>query len=372
MQFSVSITNQLTTSMTTTMKKIVLLFLGLTLVVIISKGQGVESELGFQYVKAKYLMDTERYEDAIKAFSNIIKEDPTYEESLLYRAEAKYAMAAYKGSKADALEFASHNGMTDKALMILGKSDFKLGNSEAALNSLTLATGSPYVDSQVYEYLGDILQNNGELLKACNYWAEGAAMGSSKCESKSRKVCGSTKPTTSQKPTESRTSGGVLGKNRSDDELGSKSEDTKIDIKGNERKEDTEEVPTKGDDELVELEEEVPVKKPQDNLPPDDDTPNEIMVDDELTIEIYGNALGKRKILDQPSILILSDETGDVAIDICINKNGKVESAELNIDLTTIETQSLISLAIRKAKEFWFEKNDYKEQCGVMIFKKMK
>lgn len=356
------------------MKKIVLLFLGMTIIALISKGQGVESELGFQYVKAKYLMDTERYEDAIKAFSKIIKEDPTFDDALIYRAEAKYAMAAYKGSKADVLEFIGYNGVTDKALTILGKSDYKLDNSKAALNSLLVATGSPYADGQIYEFIGDIYQDEGELLKACDFWAEGASLGSSKCEANSRKICGSTKPTTSSSDNRSTNDGG-LGQGKTDDVLGKKDTSTKIDIKGNESKvEDVEEDPSdEGEDteEVVDVEEEEQ-EKPADNLPPEDDTANEIKVDEELTIEIYGNALGKRRILDQPSILILSDETGEVAIDICINKRGKVQSAELNSDLTTIETQSLISLAIRKAKEFWFEKSDYKEQCGVMIFKKVK
>jgi len=113
-----------------------------------------------------------------------------------------------------------------------------------------------------------------------------------------------------------------------------------------------------------------PATKPVDsNLPPDDDTANEIVVDEDLTIEIYGNSLGKRRVLDQPNILIMSDDVGLVAMDICVNKRGKVESAELNTELSTIEKPSLISLAVRRAKDFWFEKNDYKEQCGVMIFK---
>ena len=73
--------------------------------------------------------------------------------------------------------------------------------------------------------------------------------------------------------------------------------------------------------------------------------------------------------MDQPNILILSDTDGTVSVDICVNKRGKVESAEFNSKLSTIATKSLVSLAIRKAKDFWFESNDYKEQCGVIMFK---
>jgi len=105
------------------------------------------------------------------------------------------------------------------------------------------------------------------------------------------------------------------------------------------------------------------------DLPPDDNTPNEIEIDEDLTLVIRGQGLGKRRVLDQPNILILSDEDGIVAVDICVNKRGKVETAEFNSKLSTIAKKSLVSLAIRKSKDFWFEKNDYKEQCGVIMFK---
>ena len=104
-------------------------------------------------------------------------------------------------------------------------------------------------------------------------------------------------------------------------------------------------------------------------MPEEDNTPNEIEIDEDLILVIRGQGLGKRKILDQPNILILSDEDGVVSVDICVNKRGKVESAEFNSKLSTIAKKSLVSLAIRKSKDFWFEKNDYKEQCGVIMFK---
>jgi len=220
------------------MKKLVLLFVGVILVVVMTKAQDVENELGFKYVKAQYLMETERYEDAIKAFTAIIKENKDYEDALLQRAKAKYAMAAYKGTKKDVLEYASTKGINEDVLSLLGKADYKLKNEDAALNSLLTATGSVLSDPQIYEYIGNIYKDQGQLLKACDFWATGADMGSSKCEALSRKVCGSTAPKrdtskkteVEQKPGKS----GGLGKNRADDELGkAKTDDVKIDIKGN-------------------------------------------------------------------------------------------------------------------------------------------
>ena len=293
---------------------------------------------------------------------------------MLLRAEAKYAMGAYKGTKKDVLQYFGDSGVSDKGIVLLGKSDYKLGNMDAALNSLLVATGAVSPDANIYEIIGNIYKADGKLLKACDYWAEGASLGSTKCETQSRKVCGSTAPattTTSRNKNKNKTGG--LGSAKKNDDLGSGSSDTPADMDGK----GNVDMPTKnnqGSDDSTagtdDSTDDTPATKPVDsNLPPDDDTANEIVVDEDLTIEIYGNSLGKRRVLDQPNILIMSDDVGLVAMDICVNKRGKVESAELNTELSTIEKPSLISLAVRRAKDFWFEKNDYKEQCGVMIFK---
>jgi hypothetical protein len=67
--------------------------------------------------------------------------------------------------------------------------------------------------------------------------------------------------------------------------------------------------------------------------------------------------------------LILAEEDGVVAVNICVGRAGSVKSAEYNDDLSTIKKQSLISLAIRKAREFWFAKDRNKEACGVILYK---
>ena len=265
------------------MKKLVLLFVGVILVVVMTKAQDVENELGFKYVKAQYLMETERYEDAIKAFTAIIKEDKNYEDALLQRAKAKYAMAAYKGTKKDVLEYASSKGINEDVLSLLGKADYKLKNEDAALNSLITATGSVLSDPQIYEFLGNIYKDKGQLLKACDFWATGADMGSSKCESLSRKVCGSTAPNrdTTQEPEidEKPVKSGGLGKNKADDELGkAKTDDINIDIKGNEGNEGNEaETEESSDNEPeVVVNDEPKEEKKKDGFPPEDNTPNDI------------------------------------------------------------------------------------------------
>jgi len=100
---------------------------------------------------------------------------------------------------------------------------------------------------------------------------------------------------------------------------------------------------------------------------PVDNAVNEIVVDDDLTL-IIRDGLGSRELMQQPNILILADEGGTVAIDIVVNERGRVSSAELNQAASTLATPSIISLATRKAKEFWFEKSEYDDMEGTIHF----
>ena len=95
---------------------------------------------------------------------------------------------------------------------------------------------------------------------------------------------------------------------------------------------------------------------------------NEIFIDEDLTIFVQ-DGLGGRKILNQPNILILNETSGNISIDVCVNENGKVTNAEYNKNASSLSTQSLVSLAVRKSNEFWFEKSTKDEICGTFIFK---
>ena len=368
----------------------------------LAKSQDLEGEIEFNYIKAKYLLDTERYEDAIKAFTKLLEEDSNYKDALLLRAKAKYAMAAYRGTKKDVLLFAANNGMNTMAITLLGKADYKMGNTNAAINSLSLAVGSNDEDAQVAEFLGNLYEEEDQLLKACKYWQKSASMGSSKSRIKAKNMCGMYEEV-EKEPEETRVDNTRLPDETNDDAVGDDeitTDPTKMknntppSTESDERKNGTLNNPTK--DSVLKKEDEessneqtedentdtgvsesdpnddddpVFVEEVKDPMPEEDNTPNEIEIDEDLTLVIKGQGLGKRKILDQPNILILSDTDGVVAVDICVNRRGKVESAEFNSKLSTIAKKSLVSLAIRKSKDFWFEKNDYKEQCGVIIFK---
>jgi len=359
----------------------------------LAKSQNLEEEIEFNYIKAKYLLDTERYEDAIKAFTKIVLEDASYKDALLLRAQAKYAMAAYTGTKRDVLEFAQVSGMNELALILLGKADYKLGNSNAAINSLSIASMINTDDAQINEFLGNMYEENAQMSEACKYWQKATRMGSSRARIKVKRDCGgivvedevvTERPnakiddnklptndtnTSTDDPVEMKDNRRTKSE-REEGTLTNPTRDTKIITNQDGTQNDTN---TSQEDTPLE-DENTPDDPPiyaerDDNMPDEDNTPNTIEIDEDLTLVIRGQGLGKRKILDQPNILILSDTDGTVTVDICVNKRGKVESAEFNSKLSTIAKKSLVSLAIRKAKDFWFEKNDYTEQCGVIMFK---
>lgn len=359
----------------------------------LAKAQNLEEEVEFNYIKAKYLLDTERYEDAIKAFTKIINDQKDFKDALLLRAKAKYAMAAYSGTKKDVLLYAASKGMTGMAATLLGKADYRMGRTDAAINSLSIAVMmNEEEDAQIPEFLGNLYEDKDQLLKACSYWQKATAMGSTKASIKAKKVCGDTytkqeKPssipgktkinipeTTRKQRDEEQTSTPIEMKDGTttgghlDDSLG---KPTREDSTENGEEGQVDEPTNDPLDTNTEDSDGSTVEDPEeyDRMPSEDNTPNEIEIDSDLTLVIRGQGLGKRKVLDQPNILILSDEDGIVAVDICVNKRGKVESAEFNSKLSTIAKKSLVSLAIRKSKDFWFEKNDYKEQCGVIMFK---
>ena len=170
-----------------TMNKFILILLLSVFSFGLGNSQSIEEEIEFKYIKAKYLLDTERYEDAIKEFTDIIKQDKSYNDVIIQRAKAKYAMAAYKGTKKDVLLFAETRGMNADALMLLGKADYKMGNSEAAINSLLIASQVIDDDPQIFEFLGNMYEEEDKLDEACTAWRKAAKMGSSKASINAKK-----------------------------------------------------------------------------------------------------------------------------------------------------------------------------------------
>jgi len=92
-----------------------------------------------------------------------------------------------------------------------------------------------------------------------------------------------------------------------------------------------------------------------------------VELDDNLSVS-FADGLGDRSVTSKPNIFMLSDQDGEVVIDLCVDDNGKVTEAVFNRNLSTIYRSSLTSLALRKAKEFVFNARNLDEQCGRLTY----
>lgn len=345
------------------MKSRIYLFLVILFASVSVMGQTLEEEIGFMYVKAEYLYETGRYEEAINEYNALIARDPKYKEALIHRGYSKYAMGAYKGAKADALQSIEYNGITASSAALLGRAFGAEGNMLAAINSLTAAIALDNQKADYFEWRGSFYEEERQLSKACEDYQSAATLGSNQASIKVSNICGGrvpkpgnvtppviNKPTTTTQPTTDVNDGEVL----TDNNQGNTSTTDQGQMNPNNNTDGTVEHPG----EVVVVE----------NVPSDDNTVNTIEIDGDLTIDIYGQELGLRRIIEVPSIIILTDKSGDVTVDFCVNKKGEVVSTEFNAGMSTIASKSLVSLALRKAKEFEFAPGKYDSQCGTMIF----
>ena len=372
-------------------KSYILILLSSLFFISLGQAQEIESEVEFIYIKAKYLHDTERHDDAIREFNRVIKDNPSYENALVYRAASKYALAAYKGAEMDALEYIQLKGITPEVTNILAKAQLALNLNVAARNSLIAAIRlSPNV-AEPLELLAQVAFDEDEDDEACEYWSNAARLGSKKAAENLERHCKHlatptkkvTVPTVNDDTTMQEEADDVPVKENDDDviSIGTKLEDAKnqtTNVETNDVSESSSETsqdsviivsdPDLSEADHVEIETAL-VKDPSEPASETiiDDTPNDIVIDEDLTITIYGQALGKRELINTPNILMLSESDGKVVINICVNKQGRIETTSYNDKLSTIEKKSLISLALRKSKDFWFEPND-KEQCGYIVY----
>ena len=353
--------------------------------------QNLEDEVEFLYMKAKYLYDTDRHEDAVNAFNKVIQKDANHQDALVLRGASKFSLAAYQGAIKDFNKSIEERGVTKDVVGWIALAHYKMNNMDLAVNTLETALLVDPKNRTLWNLQGDIAQDNDERLKACDSWEKAAALGDTKAKRKLEKNCdGSSKSkrdriskTDSKKanfnqedPNKSKKDDGILD----DDEvisLGDREED--VILKDDEYEDNDTPVREEMDEETEDQLEEEEVLSLGDKEEEEDTTeekpdrdPNEkaiIEIDEIIALEIYGEYLGSRKILDQPNILMLPEEDGIVAVNVCVGSKGRVKTAEYNDELSTIKTQSLISFAIRKAKEFWFAKDRNKEACGVILYK---
>lgn len=343
--------------------------------------QVLDEETGFIYVKAEYLYETGRYEEAITNFNLVITKDAKYKDALLHRGHAKFALGAYKGAKMDAMQSIDIKGITSEASALLGRSFSAMKEIPQAINSFNAAIAMDTKNVQYYEWRAAIYEDDGQILKACTDYEMAMNLGSFPAETKAKNLCGisRTKPKQQSIPKND-----IPASTHENDASQQNSTTEPTQTNPNEVGQD--EILSSGTQESGQstqpannesgnttpeynpshIEDSEPVI--DENLPKNDDSVNSFVIDEDLTISISGQELGIRKIKEIPSILILADENGRVSVNICVNKEGVVTKAEFNGALSTIAKKSLVSLALRKAKEFEFTQGKYDLQCGVMIF----
>ncbi len=289
--------------------------------------QGLQQELGYIYVTADYMLETDRYDDAIQEFTKIISKDPSYKDVLYKRAFAKHQVGAFEGTKNDLTQSFEVKGITPEGVLLYAKNQRNMGHAEAAAQSMATAEMLP----------------------------SGGATATSKSRGSTSETNGDTDGGDSELKDEVK---------KIEDKISSILDDLLPERNG---KADGEEggTTTNEDNSRTTGTDEVVVEEVE---PQPDTSEKDIFIDEDVSLVIK-NGLGNRKVLQQPNILILSETTGNVVVDVCVNENGKVTQADYNGPESTLSTQSIISLAVRKAKEFWFEKSGSNETCGTIVYK---
>ena len=84
---------------------------------------------------------------------------------------------------------------------------------------------------------------------------------------------------------------------------------------------------------------------------------------------ILAEGIGSRKLLEKPDIFILNDKSGDVVVNVCIDRLGRVVNPTLNENASTIQVPSLISLALRESSNFRFARSSRKSHCGTITYR---
>ena len=81
-----------------------------------------------------------------------------------------------------------------------------------------------------------------------------------------------------------------------------------------------------------------------------------------------GGGLGSRGVLRSPKVTDNSQKQGKVVVKVCVDRSGNVTSADYTQRGSTTTDSKLISLAVRNAKNWKFNKGDLDKQCGTITY----
>ena len=376
------------------------------------------NQIGIDLAKAQKLYDQGIYDEAVRACNKILKADEGHTPTIFLRAQTKFQLGAYKGTKNDGLLYMEYAGATKEIIKLMAIAEYKMGRYAAAEGYVNTALELDPYDANIHFLAGEVAIEIGERNDACEAYARGAILGSSKAERAAYKICGGisewidltpktkTPPANTEDEKEKddafKTDDSDKVEEKEDDatdpfdmiedgekeveetkketEDGTKLDDiisdstTKVENKTDEKAEDQKPSDVQPTDiNLGGLKQDKPKKeeppKNTNELPEIDyKASQDIVIDESITISI-NNGLGGRKLNSKPNIFMLSDQDGVVVIDICVDASGRVVEAEFNRDASTIFRSSLTSLSLRKTKQFTFLPSKRKEQCGSLVYR---
>lgn len=345
------------------MNKILLLLTIVLFSVSDAYSQGLEEDNSVLYMKANVLFDSGRYDEAVRMYNRILREDENHTDALFMRSKAKYELGAFKGTKNDLLLFIEMIGVNKSVIKVMANTELELSNYKAALNYANTALELDPYDSNMHLVKGDAQLNLDDRNGACESFFMADGLDNAKAQRRIRSTCN-----------------GYIPKHNSDMDDRVTTQSTDEEEPMSDASKDTME--EKDDDGIVSLEDIVNDAKTTEDPVYEDDRSKTDQLEDRVnmnstqTIEIdsklsvvVAEGLGSRKVSYKPSIFMLSDQDGIVVIDLCVDGDGNVSEAKFDRDNSTIFRSSITSLALRKAKEFEFIESNLSDQCGVLTFK---
>lgn len=101
---------------------------------------------------------------------------------------------------------------------------------------------------------------------------------------------------------------------------------------------------------------------------PNGDPNSNILIGKSTGSGTVGGGLGNRGVEGRPKITDQTQKAGRIVIEVCVDSNGNVLSADYTQRGSTTTDSALRDVAIRNAKKWKFSKGDVDKQCGTITY----
>lgn len=367
------------------MKKLLLLF-AMVLTVQFATAQETQVKKGVELLKKGQL------EEAIEVFTEVLRGNPRESEALLMRAEAKFESGSYLGARNDCFSYLESEGIDGPVAGLLGKIELELENYKQALSYLDVAIFFEPYNSEYLINRGLTYLDLGIDDKACadfnaalrNGSSEGRKLNAMHCRGISKGDVTMEDRPKKDKPVEDvpvddipKDDGDYTDNDTFGDPVDDDNQNETDNTSNDEEYDDGTNDDENFDDEYVDEEEPTDIGKGDDGILEDDTSYEDeypidnkvekIYIDEDLSL-LIGGGIGSRRVVEVPEMLILADYSGEIVVDVCVNEIGEVVSSSINESKSTLSTQGLVSLALRKSQEIWFVRSSRPNHCGTITF----